>query len=330
MAIKNFSRFFIFSLTSFVFLLSACQTGLKTRQEGEQSPTRPSAHTPAPPTAGQTPGQVPGQTTGQTPTPVPGSGGFLQKETPKVGLILGPGGMKAFAHVGVLKEFAKARIPVTAITGLEWGAVFAGAFALQGQANEVEWKALRLREQDVPGKGFLSNKTKPETVSIMNEYLATAFGGNAIEKTKIPFSCPTTTLTADHPQWLARGSLQDAMKKCVPYPPYFLANGGQIAAPFAVDEAAQFLRSKGANLIILVNVASSITSDDYAAEVLWSEIRKQMDAVAAQNSALVNLVITVPSNDKELMDFAQRRSFIEAGAKAGREAVVKLTSRYGF
>jgi NTE family protein len=330
MATKNFSRFFIFSLAGLVFFLSACQTGLKTRPE-----TRPDSRSDAEPSPkGSSPSTSPsnsGSKSSQPGTsPAPLSSGFLQKETPKVGLILGPGGMKAFAEVGVLKEFARARIPVMAITGLEWGSVFAAAYALQGQANEVEWKALRLREQDVPGKGFLSNKTKPETVSIMNEYLATIFASAAIEKTKIPFSCPTTSLASERPQWLSHGSLQDALKKCVPYPPYFLANSGQMAAPFAIEEAVQFLRSKGADLIIFINVLTPMTSDDYSAEVLWSELRKQIDFLSTQNSTLVNLVVSVPNNDKELMDFAQRRSFIEAGAKAGREAAAKLVSRYGF
>src|SRR4051812_35650969 len=57
-----------------------------------------------------------------------------------VAVILGPGGYKAFAHAGVLKELKKANIPIQRIVGVEWGALVAGLFAQRGQVHEAEWK----------------------------------------------------------------------------------------------------------------------------------------------------------------------------------------------
>src|SRR5690348_12640780 len=70
----------------------------------------------------------------------------------KVGIILGPGGAKALAHAGVLKELQKARIPIQNVIGLEWGALIGGLFAQRGQAHEMEWKLIKLERQSLPTK----------------------------------------------------------------------------------------------------------------------------------------------------------------------------------
>ena len=114
----------------------------------------------------------------------------MSKEIPKVGLILGPGGMKAYAHIGVLRELQRARVPVTAVAGLEWGAIIGGLYSVQGQANDAEWKAFKLREADLPSSGFLSSRAKAQPISTLNEFLETSFGTGAIEKAKIDFGCP--------------------------------------------------------------------------------------------------------------------------------------------
>lgn len=242
--------------------------------------------------------------------------------------------MRAFAHVGVLKEFARAKIPVEAITGLEWGALFAGLYAQQGQVNDLEWKALQLKESDVPGKAWLSARIQPEKVSLLSSYLQNSFSAQTIEKTKVTFSCPTSIAQQDKLIFLSRGSMQDAMEKCIPYPPYFTDNKGFLAAPFAIEEAANYLRAKGAQLIIFVNVVSEpalfpnrLISEYYAENVLWSEIRR---ALSKSKIASVNITLPIATADKSLLDFDQRKFFIDSGSRSARDQVNNLVSQYGF
>lgn len=302
--------------------LTACQT-LK-RQPTPRPVSNPQVE-PVIPTTGQTP--MPPQA---TPTPED----FLHRKAPKVGLILGPGGMRAFAHVGVLKEFARAKIPVDAIAGLEWGALFAGIYSQQGQVNDVEWKALQIKESDVPGKSWLSARITREPISFMNTYLTNSVGTASLEKSKIPFACPTSSLRDGKNTWLARGSMRDAMSKCIPYLPYFSDNNGSLASPFAIEEAAAYLRSKGAQLIIFVNVVSEgalfpnrLVSEYYAENVLWNEARRQLSRKTIPG---VNVIIPVATGDKSLLDFDQRRFFIDAGSRSARDQVNNLVSQYGF
>jgi NTE family protein len=134
-------------------LLVGCNT-IKTRDQIKKPPQQTrTTHTTEPgiefpttaqnetPSAQPQPTPVPMASPPPPSAPIPSATPLPPRVLPKIGVILGPGGMKTFAHLGVLREMNRARIPVHAIVGLEWGAVMAGAFATQGQINDAEWKA---------------------------------------------------------------------------------------------------------------------------------------------------------------------------------------------
>jgi len=340
---ENLTLLFLLALT-----VSACDT-LSTRSEIDKQRGRPGATPPgatrpmprpapgAPPVTMTEPPQsvaIPAPT--PEPTPPPSRPTFLNKELPKVGLILGPGGMKAYAHIGVLREFAKARIPVHAIVGLEWGAVFGGLYAQHGQVNDVEWKAFKLREQDLPGEGgFLSSRIKPESVASLSEFFDTVFAGAVIESSKIDYACPAYWSREDRFGWMTRGPLKVAMRACLPYPPFFTDNAGVYASPFSVDEAATHLRARGANLLVLVNVLGSgeflpskLAQGEQAVEnLLWSEIRREMLRAKPPG---VHFIVNVNTNGHPVTDYAGRRAMVEKGARAAGDVVGKIVSEYGF
>jgi hypothetical protein len=107
-----------------------------------------------------------------------------------------------------------------------------------------------------------------------------------------------------------------------------------MASPFSVDEAANWLRSKGCNVIILVNALghgemfpSRLASDHAIDGILWSEIRREMLRAKAP---LVNHVINVNTTGHPLTDFAGRRALMDAGQKSATDPVNKIVSQYGF
>src|SRR6185437_8545528 len=104
----------------------------------------------------ESPRPTPAISTSVTPPPVPPPLP-APTEAKKVAVILGPGGAKAFAHVGVLRAFQQQRIPVSKIIGLEWGALIAGLYADKGQVNDVEWKLYKMEQHDLPtSKGYFT------------------------------------------------------------------------------------------------------------------------------------------------------------------------------
>ena len=57
---------------------------------------------------------------------------------PKVGLVLGGGGARGAAHIGVLKELERMRVPVDAIVGTSMGAIVGGLYATGMNADDLE------------------------------------------------------------------------------------------------------------------------------------------------------------------------------------------------
>ncbi len=327
--------------------LASCQ-GLQTRGESTQStaPTRTSHPTQAPvPTVQATPSAaIPSTPMSPVGSPTSNAGGnvpvapvaptFLNKELPKVGVILGAGGMKAYAHLGVLREFQRARIPIHAVIGMEWGAVIGGLYAGQGQINDAEWKAFKLRADELPSHGFLSSRMKPASIASLKDFFSDTFAGNTMERAKVPFACIGYSSRNDRISILEHGGFRDAMNHCVPYPPMFTDNGGMYAEPFAISEAAAWLRAHGANVVVLVNVMgqgeifqSNLLGEQASENLLWNEIRRSM---LASKAPTVNWVINVNTSGHPITDAEGRRAIMETGTKAAIEVVNKMTSLYGF
>jgi NTE family protein len=79
---------------------------------------------------------------------------------PRIGLVLGGGGARGAAHIGVLKELERLRIPIDAIAGTSMGAIVGGLYATGMSADEL---------QDLVGSldwvGALSDKPAREDLS---------------------------------------------------------------------------------------------------------------------------------------------------------------------
>ncbi len=84
----------------------------------------------------------------------------------RVGLVLGGGGARGAAHIGVLKELERLRIPIDAIAGTSMGAVVGGLYATGINAEELEslvssldWNAAL---SDTPEREDLSFRRKQD------------------------------------------------------------------------------------------------------------------------------------------------------------------------
>jgi len=85
---------------------------------------------------------------------------------PRIGLVLGGGGARGAAHIGVLKELERMRIPVDAIAGTSMGAIVGGLYATGVNADELEqlvssldWSAAL---SDKPAREDLSFRRKQD------------------------------------------------------------------------------------------------------------------------------------------------------------------------
>ncbi len=122
---------------------------------------------------------------------VPGSGPLSR--SCRVGLALSGGAARSLAHIGVLKAFAEAGIPVDAIAGTSGGAVMAVLFAAGVPLEEMEARAISLRRRDL-GRITLS---RMGLISIrpLQKILESMAGGQVrLESLRIPAAVVATNL----------------------------------------------------------------------------------------------------------------------------------------
>lgn len=250
-------------------------------------------------------------------------------KVPKIGIILGPGGARSYAYIGVLREFEKAKIPIHTIAGLEWGALMGALYSVNGKAHDVEWKSMKIPD-DFTKKGLLSSATEAKSFSELEPHLKTMFGDARVESGKIPFSCITDNLKNFKSLMIFKGTYRDTLGYCLGQPPLTTSKNGWVSSSLQSKYLIDQVAFRGVDYIILLDVVtanyplSGIKVDESTA-ILWSNINKSLN----QNKKYVHQTITIPISNN-ILDFKSRKEYIQQGERAGKEAAEKIIQQFGL
>lgn len=321
-----------FVLTCYL-ALAAC-SGLRTREDlhgggNGNLENPPTESAPNQPPHFEAVHEVPGVMTAPTPpqeaSPIPA--------LPKIGLILGPGGARAYGHIGVLQNLNRLKVPIHATVGIEWGSPVAALLSSKGQIYDVEWQMFKMREDDLFKKSLIGSSGKMNDVGALKDFLQTAFGKQKVEDFRHPFACPAYNIAKNQVYMMSRGSVEQLLPYCLPYPPLFKPYNHNVSAMREIHLAADYLRSQGANYILLVNVLGhdagrhSLTGEaDTASSILWSEIA----STYAKSAPGVDAEITVDLDGYSVMDFDKKREILQKSTEASQKAVDAWAKRFGF
>lgn len=275
-----------------LFFLVACQTKTTRPELQEERPsvgTEPSREAPV-----------------ETPTTPD-----IKKDNIRLGIILGPGGARAFAHIGFLKQLQTRRVPVHAIVGLEWGALVAASFAQKGSAHEAEWQLSKIKESKISDDG--------ERIQSVLDPIKAYLESVRVENSKIPFGCPSLNLKKSQVFMMTRGRLDQMLPFCLTYPPVFATYDKTIAAAREIQQATDYLKGQGANYIVFVNVLADLHLDDPAN---WLELGYDMKRKWPGVERL-DLMI----GNKSIRDYKSRLELIQSGSELSSGFVDKLTQK---
>ncbi len=260
--------------------------------------------------------EAPPSATAPTPTPAPieATAGVV-KSLPRIGLIFSAGGAKAWGHIGVIKEIEKAKWPVKAVAGLEWGAAVAAAYAHQLSANEVEWELSKVRDLD-------DLERTSETI----------FGNQSVNDLRVPFVCPSLNIVKQEAFLLNRGQLKSLMPFCISSPGISGAYKQSIGLLDHISALSQHMRATGVKKVILVNVLAQGSKKPLMGEVGSAEnILWVKAAVAgAQKPSGIDDVIQIDLDDYGIKDLDQKREIIARGAELSYDQIKKLSTKYGL
>ena len=180
----------------------------------------------------------------------------------KIGLALGSGAGRGWAHIGVVRALEKAGIEIDIICGTSIGALVGGVH-LAGHLDTLdEWarslnklNVLRYLDFRVSGGGLIGGD---RLVGLLNDNL----GELVVEELKTPFAAVAADLRTGHEIWLTKGRLVDAVRASFALPGLFRPH--QVDGVWLVDGAlvnpipVSVCRALGAQMVIAVNLNADI------------------------------------------------------------------------
>lgn len=306
--------------------LLAFQFGCQTTPSREEPTPIPPALSPSAPRAEPNRDQMM-QIPPMTATPTPGQAEPSRPvEKAKLAIILGPGGLRAYAHAGVLQEIHRAKINLVGIGGLEMGALPAALYAMKPQAFEAEWQMMKLKEEDFSDRSLIGG-TKAKDLSAWEGFLRTVFGSARLEDARIPFGCITVQMDRQQAMVISKGVVSQTLPNCLAFPPLFKPYDRFVAGADQLGTLVQHFRQRGATHILYVDLLSerskSIAKTEEAA-VLWS----LMSASLQSQMAYAAETLKVPLST-ELTQFSSRRDLIAKGKEISAKSLTNLLQRMG-
>ena len=182
-------------------------------------------------------------------------------QRPRVGLALGSGSARGWAHIGVIRALEKAGVRLDIVCGTSIGALVGAAYAA-GELDRLENWVGELRIGDVVGFFDVSLSGGVLKGERLMEFFRRNFADRAIDDLGVPFAAVATSLRTGAEIWLRRGSALDAVHASIAVPGLFapvrwegslLVDGG-LVNPVPVSLA----RAMGADIVIAVDLGSDI------------------------------------------------------------------------
>ena len=191
------------------------------------------------------------------------------RRKPRVGLALGSGSARGWAHVGVIRALERAGIRPDLVCGTSIGAMVGAAYAA-GELERFEQWLLGLGVRDV--LSFLDVRMSGGMIKgeRLMEFFRLNFIDRPIEDLPMPFAAVATELDTGAEVWLREGSTVAALRASIALPALFtpvLRDGhllvdGALVNPVPVSLA----RAMGADIVIAVDLSSDIVSRRSRAE----------------------------------------------------------------
>ncbi len=136
----------------------------------------------------------------------------------KVSLVLGSGGARGLAHIGVIKWLEENNYEIKSISGCSIGSLIGGVYAA-GQLSQLEKWMLSLTKIDVVSLLDVSwNRTGIFKGEKVINTLVKLIGDIKIEDLSIPFTAVAADINAEKEVWINSGSLFDAIRASISLP----------------------------------------------------------------------------------------------------------------
>lgn len=246
-----------------------------------------------------------------------------------LGLALGGGFSRGFAHLGVLKVLEEHKIPISCIAGTSVGSILGAAFASGAPLERIIATCRKIRFRDiarwrVSRLGIASNQR-------LGDLIERVFDSRNFEDLKIPMAVVATDLSNGEAVIFTQGNLSEAIRASCAFPGLFepveigtrcLADGGLVA-----QVPTRAARQLGAAHVLGVSVGVEDRQRGTPSNIFQVVYRA---VSAAQKHQLeiwerhADLVLRPDVQHLAWDDFDRADEAIEAGAAAARRALPRI------
>ncbi len=253
----------------------------------------------------------------------------------KIGLALGGGAARGFAHIGVIKALEAQGIVPDIVVGTSAGSVVGALYAAGNNGYALHKLALEMDEATISDWSlpFFSKATGVLKGEALQNYVNKAVNNVPLEKLKIPFGAVATDLHNGQPILFRRGNTGAAVRASSSVPSVFqpvkigdhtYVDGG-LVSPVPV----RFAREMGADFVIAVNISAQPEAQPASSSM---EILLQTFAIMGQSINQYELreadvVIQPRLGNMKGNDFPGRNTAILAGEQAATAVMAELKQK---
>jgi len=250
---------------------------------------------------------------------------------PRIGLALGGGAARGFAHIGVIQVLEENGIKPDLVVGTSAGSLVATLYAsgknglaLAAMADSMDESAIT--DWAFPGRGLIRGEA-------LARFVREATGGKTIEQMRMPLGIVATDLDNGSPVLFQRGDAGIAVRASSAVPAVFqpvrigtreYVDGG-LVSPVPV----RFARQMGAELVIAVDISAvpdgAATGDPM--RMLLQTFAIMSRSINAFELREADVVLRPKLADVSSADFAARKRSIQAGREIALAMINELKMR---
>ncbi|HWX65865.1 MAG TPA: patatin-like phospholipase family protein [Rhodanobacter sp.] len=249
----------------------------------------------------------------------------------KIGLALGGGAAKGFAHIGVIKMLEASGIHPDVVAGTSAGSVVGALYASGMDAFALQETAFGLDETKIRDVRLFSGGLVQGQA--LQDYVNQLLHHESIEQLKIPFAAVATQLETGQRTVFTRGNTGQAVRASSSIPGVFepaeirgkhYVDGG-VVSPIPVDAARQL----GADFVIAVDISTrpSGSNPQGLVNIVGQTIAIMGQQLGTQETARADVVLRPNISGIGPTDFEQKNQAILEGEKAALAAIPAIRAK---
>lgn len=246
----------------------------------------------------------------------------------KVGLALGSGGAKGFAHIGVIAALTDHGVPIHAVAGSSMGSLVGAVYAMGTPPRMLRGLAVSLKRRHwldftVPKMGLIQGERVRHLVGLLTR-------NATFEETAIPLAIVATEMISRQPVVFRAGNIAEAVRASISIPGVFVpvVREGAVYVDGGVLERVPSGAAWDLGCDVVIGVDVGVTPVGSVPTSIMDVIMQSLEMMQAQAcnqvERLATLTITPPVSKIGTAQFTRAPEAIELGYAATVERLSEI------